>query len=416
MFDELYSSEVWRRRQTEAPLGREREEYLEQCAARGDARTSLIRKAERTLVIAQLLQDWPADHRFGPKDLDALARSYVKDSKRCRARADLADVIRKISLESRDFLCFLGRLGPAAIPMAVRYAREIEDFVQEHHVERGHSRHTIKLSRDGAIRFLTFLADRNKSLSQATPEYLDAYLHYMGQRWSRSSMASLGYQLRGWLRFCEHRRWVRRGLADCIMIPKVYSQEGLPLGPARDEVASVVGDLNDRIRKLLRDRAILLLLTVYGIRSGEVCALRIEDIDWERSTIRIRSSKSSREAVTALEAGVGEAILAYQQFGRQDSKRPELFLRVISPIGPITRAAVWAVAKRQSARVLGPRRGWNPHAFRHACARQLLGAGYDLKRISDHLVHRSIRSTTVYAKVDLHGLREVAMDDLGGLA
>lgn len=416
MFDELYSSRIWRRRQTEAPLAKEREEYLEQCAARGDARTSLIRKAERTLVIAQLLRDWPEDHRFGLKDLDALARSYVKDSKRCRARADLTDLIRKISLESRDFLSFLGRLATPAIPMAVRYARELEDFIQEHHVESGHSRHTIKMSRDGVIRFLTFLADRNKSLPKLKPVHIDAYLHHMGQRWSRNSMASLGYQLRVWIRYCEGRGWVRKGLSDSIMIPKVYSQEGLPLGPARDEVASVVGDLNDRIRKLLRDRAILLLLTVYGIRAGEICALRVEDIDWARSIIRIRSSKSSRETVTALEPGVGEAILAYQQFGRQESKRPELFLRVISPIGPITRAAVWSVAKGQSARVLGPTRGWNPHAFRHACARHLLGAGYDLKRISDHLVHRSIRSTTVYTKVDLHGLREVAMSDLGGLA
>jgi integrase/recombinase XerD len=65
--------------------------------------------------------------------------------------------------------------------------------------------------------------------------------------------------------------------------------------------------------------------------------------------------------------------------------------------------------------VLGDGREWHPHALRHACARHLLASGFTLKRISDHLVHASIRSTTVYAKVDLPALREVAFESLGGL-
>jgi site-specific recombinase XerD len=416
MFDELYKTEYWRRRQREGPLAQEREAFLESCAARGDARTTLTRKAERARVLARLLESWPPGHRFGPKDLQRLADSYVKDSKRCRGKVDLADVTRKVMFSSREFLGFLGRLAPQAIPAAERYAKEIRDFIQEYHVERGDSPHTIKQSRDGVIRFLSFMQDRIDALSELTPTHIDAYLHYMGQRWSRGSMSTLGYMLRAWVRVCERHGWVRKGLSESIMIPKVYSQEGLPLGPGWDEVRSVVGDMNDRIRKLLRDRAVLLLLAVYGLRAGEVCAIRLEDVDWDRSRLRIRSSKSLRETVTSLEPGVGEAILAYQQFGRPESTRPELFLRVDSPIGPMTKTAVYGVAKGQSARVLGPKRGWNPHAFRHACARHLLGAGYALKRISDHLIHRSIRSTTVYAKVDLRGLREVAFEDLGGLA
>ena len=56
-----------------------------------------------------------------------------------------------------------------------------------------------------------------------------------------------------------------------------------------------------------------------------------------------------------------------------------------------------------------------PHALRHACATYLLNQGFSLKKVGDHLGHRSLSATQVYAKVDMKGLRDVADFDLGGL-
>ena len=53
------------------------------------------------------------------------------------------------------------------------------------------------------------------------------------------------------------------------------------------------------------------------------------------------------------------------------------------------------------------------HTLRYACASHLLEEGLSLEEIGDHLGHRSLESTRIYAKVDLHGLREVAAFDLG---
>ena len=60
-----------------------------------------------------------------------------------------------------------------------------------------------------------------------------------------------------------------------------------------------------------------------------------------------------------------------------------------------------------------PKRG--PHALRHACATYLLNQGFSLKKVGDHLGHRSLSATQIYAKVDVKGLRAVADFDLGGL-
>jgi len=45
----------------------------------------------------------------------------------------------------------------------------------------------------------------------------------------------------------------------------------------------------------------------------------------------------------------------------------------------------------------------------------MLADGLPLKEIGDHLGHRSTASTSVYAKVDMQGLRQVGEFDLGGL-
>lgn len=66
-------------------------------------------------------------------------------------------------------------------------------------------------------------------------------------------------------------------------------------------------------------------------------------------------------------------------------------------------------------KLYGPKGQQGPHSLRHACAAHLVSEGFSLKEIGDHLGHRSLSATQIYAKVDLPKLREVATFDLGGL-
>ena len=166
----------------------------------------------------------------------------------------------------------------------------------------------------------------------------------------------------------------------------------------------------------VRDRAILLLLAVYGFRAGEVAALRLDDVDWEHDRLTVRRSKPGRSQVYPLMPVVGQAIIRYLKEARPRRACRELFLKIRAPIGPMTSKSLYGVVAERIKR-LGihvPRRG--PHVLRHACAGHLMARGLSLKEIADHLGHRSLTSTRVYAKVDLQGLREVAAFDLGGLA
>ena len=66
----------------------------------------------------------------------------------------------------------------------------------------------------------------------------------------------------------------------------------------------------------MRDRAILLLLAVYGLRSGEVRRLSLDDIDWKRDRIRVTRSKIIKVDTFPLEPSVGNAVALYIRRGR----------------------------------------------------------------------------------------------------
>lgn len=76
-------------------------------------------------------------------------------------------------------------------------------------------------------------------------------------------------------------------------------------------------------------------------------------------------------------------------------------------IGTIVRHAILR------ARVDAPHRG--SHQFRHALAVRMLQLGASLPEIGRVLRHRSVQSTSIYAKVDLNTLRTLAMSWPGGV-
>jgi site-specific recombinase XerD len=76
---------------------------------------------------------------------------------------------------------------------------------------------------------------------------------------------------------------------------------------------------------------------------------------------------------------------------------------------------MWAVVSRQLRQRAPSLKHHGPHSLRHACATRLINQGLSLKEIGDHLGHRDVEATRIYAKVDLAHLREVADFDLGGL-
>jgi len=262
---------------------------------------------------------------------------------------------------------------------------------------------------------LVRLDRQNKILCDVTPGDISFHIQSVAERkLKRTSIAHHVAALRAFFRYAYSRGWCREGL-PIIDAPRIYRLESLPRGPSWNDVqrllASCAGDTPTEIR----DRAMLLVLAIYGLRSAEVRALRVDDIDWERETIRIRRSKQLKTQHYPLVHEVGAAIVRYLREVRPKCKHREVFLTRIQPYRALTGAALGFRVRsrlRQMGTVL-PSSG--AHALRHACATHLLAEGVSLKEIADHLGHVSLEATQVYAKVDLLALREVSDLPLKGL-
>lgn len=228
-------------------------------------------------------------------------------------------------------------------------------------------------------------------------------------------MATLAWYLRCFFRFAETQHWCSPGIAATIISPRRYALEDVPRSPSWEEVERLVARTTGDKPVQIRDLAIVLLLAVYGLRRGEVAGLKLGDIDWEARRLRVYRSKQCRFQSFPLVRPVADAIIRYLREVRAQCAHREVFLAMKPPIRALSASSISILARRRlhAVNVTLPRVG--AHCLRHACARHLVAQGFSLKEIGDQLGHRSTSATSIYAKVDLAGLRQVAELDLGRL-
>ena len=211
----------------------------------------------------------------------------------------------------------------------------------------------------------------------------------------------------------------RRGcdplLWQCIAAPRLYRLERYPQGPTWPQVRDLLAAADTGRPADVRDRAMMLLLAVYGLRSGEVRGLRLEDVDWENGVVRPPRPKQRRVGTYPLVPAVGEAIIAYLKV-RPACRHRHVFVSAVQPYRPLASSGSLGSVVRGRQLALGQRlKRYGPHGLRHACATRLLAEGFTLKQIGGLLGHASAAATEVYAKVDAPGLSAVGDVDLGDL-
>jgi len=414
MFESLYRYSRVLARHLDGPAAEERDRYVEHCAAGGAARESVLHLASELLVVAQRL-DINGTRAISTEEIATAAARWVRHQRR-RGRISTARYSRQRFVQvATDWLRFLGRLEPAPATQGPG-ADVVDEFAAYMRLERGLSQHTVS-NRCWHVRaFLTWLDEQHRSADAATLEDVDAFLALRGtQGWCRVSIASTATALRSFYSHMGATGRCGQELAAGIEGPRLFKHEALPVGPRWEDVQRLVASTDTDRPQDIRDRAILLLLAVYGLRCSEVVALTLDDIGWEQDILHVTRPKQRCKQDYPLTTDVGDAILRYVQQVRPRCALRSLFLTIKAPLRPLVASSLHhLVAPRMQA--LGihcPRQG--PHALRHACATHLVAEGLSLKQIGDHLGHRSPFATRTYAKVDLPGLREVADFSLGGL-
>ncbi len=163
-----------------------------------------------------------------------------------------------------------------------------------------------------------------------------------------------------------------------------------------------------------RDRAMLLLAAVLGMRAGDIRALRLEDIDWRAHEVRFTQSKTGRPVRLPLPEEVILALADYLRNERPQSVNDHVFLHHRAPhdsFGGRSNSfhdVVTAAFGRASVDTSGKHHGM--HSLRHSAATNMLSGDTPYPVISGILGHSNANTTRKYMAIDVGKLRCLCLE------
>lgn len=198
--------------------------------------------------------------------------------------------------------------------------------------------------------------------------------------------------------------------AQLAAVPRPTSvvEQPLPEALTDEELDQLLASFDTSRPGQRRSYAITRCLADIGMRSSEVIRLSLDDVDWAQGEIRIASGKGRRAERLPLPNTTGQALADYIRNERPATECRKVFVRHKPPLGlPVGRRVVQRALHDAYKRL-----GWDRsrvHILRHTLATQLINAGTPVPQVADILRHRDIATTSIYARVNIDHLIQVAM-------
>jgi integrase/recombinase XerD len=262
---------------------------------------------------------------------------------------------------------------------------DIVDRFSRHLRSQERSPWTVKQYSHIARMFLGFVG---KPLDEVTRRDLEGFREYLvlQRHYSKNSLYTT---VRGLT--CLFRTF-QLPVAEGLEAPK--RPERLPHYLTEEETHR----LFEAVRDSARDAAIVHVLAFGGLRVGEVCHLELDDVEFERNILHVRSGKGDKDREVVIEERTRTAIDRYlTERALAGEGTTRLF-----PVGAVT---VERLIRRAAARA-GITRRVTPHMLRHTLATALLSRGCDIRYIQKLLGHSSVATTQIYTHVDTQALRD----------
>jgi site-specific recombinase XerD len=361
------------------------------------------RSVEVNLLGLRRLSCWLEDHGLGPEHLttdvmeEFVARAGHGVGWPPRARPQLLV----------DYLRACGAAPPPPPPPPGPFGELLGAYRRWLVDERGLATSTVQ----GYLRTARWFSEEccggGNRQDVASLRAADVSSFVLGAAGSRSpkTVNEIVIGLRSFLRFLYTEGGVASPLAQATPWMARASMASLPRGVPTGTPERLLASCDRTKLAGIRDFAVLKLLVRLGLRAGEVAAMELGDLDWGEGQVLIRGKGASLD-VLPLPVDVGQSIVEYlTERGPAGSVR-QVFLHVKAPRGAMTMSDVRSVV-REACRRCGLA-DTGTHRLRHGVATEMLRAGSPLHEIGQLLRHRDIKTTALYAKVDLAALASVA--------
>jgi integrase/recombinase XerD len=286
---------------------------------------------------------------------------------------------------------------------------EYEDHLR---VQRGLSEKSIYDCWRFADRFLAFrFKGRRPDLSKIAAADIARFMQHLTSRGKPFRDKTPPSHLRNFFQFLFKSGTTNANLTPSVpRIAQRYAST-LPRYLTPEQVDAVIAAVKADTARGRRNYAMVLLMARLGLRAAEVIAIQIDDIDWRAGELLVRGKGQLHDRLP-LPSDIGEALANYIRQDRVTTSRA-LFVWHRSPHMPFADSQVISDVLRKAFERTGlnpPTRYVGSHILRHSLATDMVRRGASLAEIGEVLRHRARRSTMIYAKLDVEGLRSVARE------
>lgn len=298
-------------------------------------------------------------------------------------------------------------LPSAAAPHDIRF----KSFVDYLRSVRGNPSNTITKKLKELTAFDRFRRSRGSARSQISLQDVDAYILVCRRRMARRTVASICSTIRGYLRFLHATGAMKTDIGASVMAPIIRADERPHRTIPWTDVQRILRAIDRKTAIGRRDYAILLMMSVYGLGSGEVIGISLDDINWQAPKIRITRPKTRSAFFLPLLPDVSRAIVDYLKLGRPiHTSERRLFLTKCLPFRPLASSSSVRYILHSAARRAGVTATFlGTHVLRHTHASRQLDLGVAPKIIGDILGHRAPHSTSAYLRVTSDRLRKLSL-------
>lgn len=390
------------------------EPYSEYLADRGYSQISYWKK---TFLINEFSR-WLERKKIAAREIRAEHQeAFLRYNAKCRCpkRGDQI-TITGITSWLQENGVIEGKLTASSEPSEIdRILQEYKSYLQE---DRGLAPTTIENYAGYVRRFLADMSGTEElNLGSIRASQITDYVRRNAPRdRTFASAKDTVSALRSFFRFARYRDYIKTDLAAVVPSVAGWSMASIPRAMPAECVRKLLDESKTwRSAVGLRNRAILLLLARLGLRAREIVRLELGDIDWPEGRLSVHG-KGRQERPLPLPHDVGKAIASYLKDGRPQSASRKVFLRARAPFDGLKGSSdICQIVRRAIKRVGMDLAFTGSHQLRHALAVDMLRQGVSLTEIGQVLRHRSPDATRRYAKVDIKGLREVALPWPGAL-
>ncbi len=269
----------------------------------------------------------------------------------------------------------------------------LADFTVYLRDERALASTTVENYLNQVCPFLAWYAGcRSRPLTAVRIQDVEKFLRWRAQTCSAGSIMVAATALRALLRWMFLTGLVDQELASAVGPVRYSAYAGAPKSLSAAEVALLLA-----APMSTRDRAVLFLLARLALRSREVAELRLEDIDWRAGQLLV-TGKGDDHQVMPLPAEVGQHLVVYLRGRDRPSQYRQLFLSTKVPYLPLGRNGISGIVTRLARRA-GLQGQVGAHRLRHSAATSVLAGGGTLAEAGQLMRHRSIATTSIYARV-----------------